>query len=103
MHHSLRILRVYHPPVNVAILSLWYQVLNHSRLDHIATLLSLKTKLDVKCLKCRAGPEGVPWVRPHRALKNRGPPSHCMLAFFLLNLSILDTNMQKTMRYRVID
>jgi hypothetical protein len=52
MHHSLRILRVYHPPVNVAILSLWYRVLNHCRLDHIATILSLKTKLNVKCLKC---------------------------------------------------
>ena len=40
----------------------------------------------------RAGPEGVRWVRPHRAPKNRGLPSHWTLAFFLLNLSSLDTN-----------
>jgi hypothetical protein len=32
----------------------------------------------------RAGPEGVPWVRPHRAPKNRRPLSHWMLAFFFV-------------------
>jgi hypothetical protein len=40
----------------------------------------------------RAVPVGVPRVRPHRAPQNRGLPSHCTVAFFLLNLSIIDTN-----------
>jgi hypothetical protein len=31
----------------------------------------------------RAGPEEVRWVRPHRAPKNRGAPSHWTLTFFV--------------------
>jgi hypothetical protein len=57
--------------------------------SHAATDSSRSTRswcnrivVDRGSFTSRAVPVGVPRVRPHRAPKNRGPPSHCAVAFF---------------------